>query len=137
MISSSSIILRNGKSLIPSFSDTSVKFSSSERVSMMKNNSENPAKRLQSGRNSPINELGSQRVNDERFDHLQNEMSALKAMMEKLLEQNDERTRQMDASATTSSYAVRSSNNATMIRLSVAFQLWRKKNPISVTFLFT
>ena len=111
MSSSSSIILRNGKSLIPSSSDTSVKFSSSEKVSMMENNSENPDDRVQSGRNSPINELGSQRINDERFDHLKNEMSALKAMMEKLLEQNDERTRQMDASATTSSYAVRSSNN--------------------------
>ena len=31
-------------------------------------------------------------------------------MMEKLLEQNDERTRQKDASATTSSYAIRPSN---------------------------
>ena len=69
----------------------------------MENNSDNPDERVQWGRNSPINELGSQRANDERLDHLQNEMSALKAMMEKLLEQNDERTRQMDASATTSS----------------------------------
>ena len=77
---------------------------------MMENNSDNPDERVQWGRNSPINELGSQRANDERFDHLQNEMSALKAMMEKLLEQNDERTRQMDASATTSSYVVRPSN---------------------------
>ena len=113
MSSSSSIILRNGKSLIPSSSDTSVKVSSSERVSMMENNSENSDERVESGRNSPINELGSQRVNDERFDHLPKEMSALKAMMEKLLEQNDERTRHMDASATTSSYAVRSSNMVT------------------------
>ena len=76
----------------------------------MENDSENPDEQVKSGRNPPINELVYQRVNDERFDHLQNEMSALKAMMEKLLEPNDERTRQMDASATTSSYAVRSSN---------------------------
>ena len=76
----------------------------------MENNSENPDEQVQSGRNSPTNKLDSQRTNDEMFDHLQNEMSALKAMVEKLLEQNEERTRQMDASATTSSYAVRSSN---------------------------
>ena len=113
MSSCFSIILRNGKSLIPPRSDTSVKSSGSERFSMMENNSENPNEQVQSGRNSPINELVSQRANDERFDHLQNEMSALKARMEKLLEQNDERTRQMDASATTSSYAIRSSNNNT------------------------
>ena len=111
MSSSSSIILRNGKSLIPPPSDTSVRFSGSGRISLMENNSENPDEQVQSGWNSPINELVSQRANGEKFDHLQNEMSALKAMMEKLLEQNDERTRQMDASATTSSYAVRPSNN--------------------------
>ena len=85
----------------------------------MGNNSENPDEQVQSGRNSPINELVSQRANDKRFDHLQNEMFALKAMMEKLLEQNDERTRQMDDSATTFSYAVRSSNMVTGVG-------WRK-----------
>ena len=107
MSSSSSIILRNGKSLIPPPSDTSVRFTGSERVIMMENNNEIPDEQVQSGRKSPINELVSQRANDERFDHLQNEMSALKAMMEKLLKQNNERTRQMDASATTSLYTVR------------------------------
>ena len=76
----------------------------------MENNSENPDGRVQSGRNSPISGSDSQRANDERFDHLQNGMSTLKAMMEKLLEQNEESTRQTDASAATSSCAVRSSN---------------------------
>ena len=113
MNSSSSILLRNGKSLIPPPSDTSVTFSGSERVNMMENNNENPDEQVQSGRNSSINELVSQRTKDERFDHLQNEMSALKAMMEKLLEQNDESTRQTDASSTAYSYAVRPSSMVT------------------------
>ena len=81
----------------------------------MENNSENPDGRVQSGRNSPISGSDSQRANDERFDHLQNEMSTLKAMMENLLEQNEESTRQTDASAATSLYAVRSSNMGTEV----------------------
>ena len=100
---SSSIILRNRKSLIQTTSNTSTKFPRNERVLRMENNSENSDERVQPGRNSPTNGSDSQRANDERFDHLQNEMSTLKAMMEKLLEQNEERTRQTDASAATSS----------------------------------
>ena len=65
----------------------------------------------QSGRNSPTKETGCQQSNKDRFNHWQNEMSVLKAMMEKLISQNQERVRQTDASATTSSFGVRTSNN--------------------------
>ena len=111
MSSSSSIILRNGKSLIPTTSNTSTELPSNERVLRMEKHSENSNKRVQSGRNSPTNGSDSQRANDERFDHLQNEMSTLKAMMEKLSEQNEERNRQLDTATATSSFAVRSSNS--------------------------
>ena len=60
MSSSSPIILRNGKSLIPPPSDNSNGFSDSEKVSIMENNSENPDEQVQSGQDSPINELASQ-----------------------------------------------------------------------------
>ena len=79
----------------------------------MEHNSGNAEEQVQSGRNSPTNGSDSQRANDERFDHLQNEMITLKAMMEKLLEQNEERNRQLDTATATSSFAVRSSNMVT------------------------
>ena len=43
-------------------------------------------------------------------DILQTEMFALKAIMERLIQQSEEKERQMDASATTSSFALRASN---------------------------
>ena len=42
----------------------------------------------------------------------QREMSSLKAMMEKLLEQNSDRVRQVDTAPTTSSMAMQSSNKS-------------------------
>ena len=114
MSTSSSVILRNGKSLIPTTSNTSTKFPNTEKVLRMENNSGNLEEQVQTGRNSLTNGSDSQRANDERFDHLQNEMITLKAMKEKLLEQNEERNRQLDTATATSSFAVRSSNNDNM-----------------------
>ena len=86
----------------------------------MENNTENVNEQVQSGQGSSNSELDPQRINDERFSHLQSEMSMLKAMMEKLLEQNEERSRQTDTNAATSSFAVRSSNTcATCIECSI------------------
>ena len=79
----------------------------------MENNNENANEQAQSEQSSSNPEIDSQRTNDERFSHLQSEMSMLKAMMEKLLEQNEERNRQTDTNAATSSFAVRSSNMVT------------------------
>ena len=64
----------------------------------------------QSGRNSPTNENSTQRENEEKFDRLHNEMAMLKAMMEKIISQNEERDRQNGGSTATSSYAVGTSN---------------------------
>ena len=63
-----------------------------------------------SGRNSSINEAPAQITNEERFNRLQNEMSMLKAMMEKTISQNEERDKQNGGSIATSSYAVGTSN---------------------------
>ena len=49
---------------------------------------------------------------EERFDGLQNEISTLKTSMEKLIEQNGERSSQMDHFLATSSYSTQPSNNA-------------------------
>ena len=51
----------------------------------------------------------TQRENEERFNVLQREMSSLKAMVEKLLKQNSEKVRQVDA-APTSSFTLQPSN---------------------------
>ena len=53
----------------------------------------------------------TQRKNEERFFMLQREMSSLKAMMGKLVEQNSERARQVDTALTTCSFAVQWSYN--------------------------
>ena len=66
-----------------------------------------------SGRNSPTNEYSAQVTNEERFNHLQNEMSMLKAMMQKIISQNEERDKQNGGSIVTSSYAVGTSNTDT------------------------
>ena len=54
----------------------------------------------------------SQRENEEGFDQLQSEMTNPNVLMEKLLEQNAYRNRQMDAAPTTSSYRTHASNTA-------------------------
>ena len=48
--------------------------------------------------------------NAETFDRLQKEMATLKALMDKLLEQNGERNRQVYAAPRTSSYGTQASN---------------------------
>ena len=75
MSTSSSIILGNGKSLIPTTSNTSTRFPNSEKSLRMENNSGTSDEQVQSGRNSPTKGSDSRRANDERFDHLQNEMT--------------------------------------------------------------
>ena len=65
---------------------------------------------------SPQNSNETQRENEEFFNMLQREMSSLKTMMEKLLEQISERVRQVDTAPTTSSFAVQSSNTKVLRR---------------------
>ena len=70
-----------------------------------------------SGRNSPTNENSAQITNEERFNRLQNEMSMLKTMMEKIRSQNEERDKQNVGSIATSSYAVGTSNTQLLSKL--------------------
>ena len=108
MSSNSQITLRNGKTLTCTNSVDSTKLTHGEEFVNMENNNENANEQAQSGQSSSDPEIDSQRTNDERFSHLQSEMSMLKAMME-------ERNRQTDTNAATSSFTVRSSNNNTVI----------------------
>ena len=113
MSSNSQITLRNGKTLTCTNSVDSTKLTYGEEIVNMENNNENTNEQAQSRQSSSDPEIDSQRTNDERFSHLQSEMFMLKAMMEKLLEQNEERNRQTDTNAATSSFTVRSSNMVT------------------------
>ena len=63
-----------------------------------------------SGRNSPTNENSTQSENEERFNRLHDRMTMLKAMMEKIISQNEELDKQNGGSTATSSYAVGTSN---------------------------
>ena len=63
-----------------------------------------------SGTNSPTNENSAQITNEKRFNRLQKEMSMLKAMMEKIISQNEERDKQNGGSIATSFYGVGTSN---------------------------
>ena len=117
MSSHSQITLRNGKTLTGTTSAESIELTLSEQIVNMENDNENVDDQAQSRQSSSGPEIDSQKANDERFSHLQSEMSMLKAMMEKLLEQNEERNRQTDTNAATSSFAVRSSNNYCKITL--------------------
>ena len=110
MSTSSPRKLRSGKCLISTSSNTEISASSSETNIYMENNVNLTNEQTQPGSHSPIIGFASQQANEERFNHLQTEMSALKAMMEKLIQQNQEKERQTDASASTSSFAVRASN---------------------------
>ena len=110
MSSNSQITLRNGKILTSTNSAESTGLTRSEQIVNMENDNENVDDQAQSRQSSSGPEIDSQKAIDERFSHLQSEMSMLKAMMEKLLEQNEERNRQTDTNAATSSFAVRSSN---------------------------
>ena len=84
----------------------------------MENNKNSSDEQIQSGQNSPTNGSDLQQANEERFNHLQSEMSTLKTMMERLIAQNEERNRQLDASTATSSFVVRTSNMLTGVNRS-------------------
>ena len=116
MSSNSQITLRNGKTLTCTTSTDTTEFTHEEEIVNMENDNENVDEQAQSGQSSSNPGIDSQRANDERFSHLQSEMSMRKAMMEKLLEQNEERNRQTDTNAATSSFAVRLSNSERLRR---------------------
>ena len=103
MSSNSQVSLRNGKTVTCTSSVNPTKLTHEEEIVNIENNNENANEQAQSGQSSPNPEIDSQRTDDERFSHLQSEMSMLKTMMEKLLEQNEERNRQLDTNAATSS----------------------------------
>ena len=109
----SSNVLRSGKVLIykPPHSSTENKTRNPNLNMELSGNSADEINR--SGRNSPTSENFTQVTNEERFNHLQNEKSTLKAMMEKIISQHEERDRQKGGSITTSSYAVGTSNMVT------------------------
>ena len=102
--------LKNRKTLIPTSSDLVTNHSRDKSNSEMENTEDLTNDQAQTRSDSLSRSPDPRHVNEERLDHLQNEMVALKAMMEKLLEQNEERIRQSDVSATTSSFGVRASN---------------------------
>ena len=104
-------ILRNGKVLTdPSLKPSSNGADSNPNLSM--ESSTNFSEEInQSGGNSPTNEDHNQMANEERFIRLQDEMSVLKSLMEKIISQNEERNRQNGGLFATSAYAVGTSNN--------------------------
>ena len=85
----------------------------------MENNVNLASEQTETGSHSPINGFAFQQANEERFNHLQTEMSTLKAMMERLIQQNEEKERQADASATTSSFA----DSRFLSKVSIVFTL--------------
>ena len=109
MNNSSPRILRSGKIIASTSLNVTIE-STNTQNSNMENNDHWSNEKIQSGRKSPTNESDLQQANEERFNHPQSEMATLKTMMERLIAQNEERNRQLDASAATSSFVVRSSN---------------------------
>ena len=79
----------------------------------MENNTNFFSEQTQTSSELPTHGFDSPGTNEERFNYLQDEMFTLKAMMENLIQQNEERDRQMDTPATTSSIAVWASNMVT------------------------
>ena len=75
----------------------------------------------QSARNSPTNKNPTQRETEKRFDRLHNGMAMLKAMMEKIISQIEERDKQNGGSTATSSYAVGTSNKPTPLCYNVKY----------------
>ena len=103
-------ILRNGKVLSNSLPETS-SIDANNIPNLNMESSNNFSEEInQSGRNSPTNEDRTQTANEERFNRLQDEMSILKSLMEKIISQNEERNKQNGGSFATSSYAVGTSN---------------------------
>ena len=109
----SSKVLRNGKVLTDLSSKSSLDNANSSPNLNMESSTNSAEGIDRSGRNSPTNENSTQVINEERFSRLQDEMSVLKAMMEKIISQNEERDKQNRGSIATSSYAVGTSNMVT------------------------
>ena len=106
-------VLRNGKVLTNSSPQSPTKNTNLNLNTNMESSSNSADEINQSGRNSPTNENPTQRENEERFDRLHNEMAMLKAMMKKIISQNEERDKQNGGSTATSSYTVGTSNMVT------------------------
>ena len=106
-------VLRNGKVLTNSSPQSPTKKTNLNLNSNMESSSNSADEINQSGRNSPTNEKSTQRENEERFIRLHNEMAMLKAMMEKIISQNEERDKLNGGSTATSSYAVGTTNMVT------------------------
>ena len=110
-------ILRNGKVLSNSLPETS-SIDANNIPNLNMESSNNFSEEInQSGRNSPTNEDHTQTANEERFNRLQDEMSILKSLMEKIISQNEERNKQNGGSFATSSYAVGTSNRDLSLRI--------------------
>ena len=104
-------ILRNGKVLTDSLPKPSSNDTNSNPNLNMESSANISEGINRSGRNSPANEDHTQMANEERFSRLQDEMSVLKSLMEKIISQNEERNNQNGGSFATSSHAVGTSNS--------------------------
>ena len=113
MSTESARILRNGKVLTDSLPKSSSNDTNSNPNLNMESSTNISEGINRSGRTSPTNEDHTQMANEERFNRLQDEMSVLKSLMEKIISQNEERNKQNGGSFATSSYAVGTSNMVT------------------------
>ena len=89
----SSKVLRNDKVLTDPSPHSSIKNTNCSPNLSLESSCNSADEINRSGRNSPTNENSTQITNEERLNRLQNEMSMLKAMMEKIISQNEERDR--------------------------------------------
>ena len=62
-------------------------------------------------RSPPSTSHQTQRENEERFARTQNEITTLKSLMKKLIEQNNGKTRQAESASTSSSHNIPSDND--------------------------
>ena len=106
-------VLRSGKVLTNSSPHSPIRNTSLSSNSNMESSSSSADEINRSGRISPTNENSTESKNEERFNRLHDEMSMLKAIMEKIISQNEERDKQNGGSTATSSYAVGTSNMVT------------------------
>ena len=106
-------ILRNGKVSTDPLLKPSLNGTDSNPNLNMESSTNFSEKINQSGGNSPTNEDHNQLANEERFNRLQDEMSVLKSLLEKIITQNEERNRQHGGPFATSAYAVGTSNMVT------------------------
>ena len=112
-------VLTNGKVLTNSSPHSPTKNTNLSPNSNMESSCNSADEINQSGRNSPTNENSAQREKEETFNRLRDERSMLKAMMEKIISQNEERDKQNGGSTATSSYAVGTSNIHPMFLISL------------------